>query len=427
MVDDPFTSVLSAQINLRLDLGQGRLREALTVAATAADRFDSEFPVEIFQMLNESATAAVYQADLATAHSYIERGIPLSLSDPSLSVYSAIGKAGVLAVEGDFLQARELMSPVVALASQLSAGNPEIARALLAADPSRLQSMGWLSWMLFQLDALNIAADLSTAALEWAREAGVLTVLPYALTVRASIALRAAEGRVAEASASQSLSLAREMGLKLEIVNALSLSALVACHFGNEQESRALVEEGLAAAADIGMDFNVGLLRLAAGISELGLRKVPSAIAELEECRRICRAGRSAGLRLLALAARTHRMLRTRRRWSKRPGRSWNCSISRPSKPVGQFSKLGRPGVAVCLEPDYDSAAFEEALDWHAQVRAPVRARREPSFAYGQRLRRDRKRAAGRVQAGAGLRGLPVNGSRDVGGSRTYRARSRRS
>ena len=221
---DSAAAVTAAQVRLRVALAQARFDDALAIGSEAADEFGRAHPEETSTMLVEAATGAVYRANLQAAQSFVERGVELGGHGPVQTDLTGVGRAGVLAVQGEYREARDLLSIVLDFVRLLASEQAHQTADLLLGHPYRLQIGGWLAWQLFELDELNLADLLCAEVMHRVPASGVLTVMPYALIVRASIAMRRGDWTLGRSSTARALELAQEVGLPLETEESLRRS-----------------------------------------------------------------------------------------------------------------------------------------------------------------------------------------------------------
>ena len=389
--DKADTSLLASYTRLRLQFVQGRLDETL-VTAKAVEAFDGTHALEVARILGESGTAALYVGKLEIARSQALRAMDLAGEDLERSSTSA-GLLGLIQViEGDFVEGRKSLSQVIAIARAYAQDRSGPARDFLFGNPHSLQYIAWFANGLFIMDEFELAADLARAVLDRAREWGVLSVVPFCLTVQASVALRTGDWKLVSANVARAAELAQEMELSLELVNALAVQAQMEARYGGAESCRKTVELGLAAASRQGNVANGALIRLALGMLEFREGDLTAAIRELEVCRDICQSSRfldlgywhwapelieayvSAGANGAAQQALSELTLQ-----AERTGRPILWAFSKRCEGL--------------LNRDYQ--AFDEALVWHEQCQRPFDSART-LLCYGERLRRDRKRATAR-------------------------------
>ena len=385
-------AMLASYTQLRLETSQGQLGKALGTAADARDRFASSHPLEVARMLSEAAVAAVYRGDPAVAADHVQSSMDLVRDDPAMAA-TMTGLLGLLRViSGDFVTGRGLQSAIIDIAQAYAVDRSGYANALLFGNPLDLHYVAWFANALLLLDELALADVLARAALERAREASILSVVPQCLTVQASVGLRSGAPQRARVDLAQAIELAREMGLSLEEVNALAAQALVESRFADAEACRATAQAGLRLAAQQDNDANAGLLHLALGMLELGLGEVDAAIRELEDCQKICVSGGfldfghwqwppelvEAYVRAGAFGKATVIL------------DELNAQALISDRPILRAFALRCRGLI-----DNDYAAFDEAIDYHHQARRPFELART-HLCYGESLRRGRKRAAAR-------------------------------
>ena len=392
---DTATAVTAAQVTLRVALGQARFDDALAVASAAADDFGTTRPVEAATLLGEAATAAAYQADVLTAQRYVDRGMELLEQAAVANEMVPLSVGGVLGVQGEYVRARELSSDVVKIVRLLASDQREQTAELLLGDPYRLQIGGWAAWQLFMFDELDLAELLCAEIIRRAPATGALTVMSYALTIRASIAMRRGDWTVGRASTHTGIRTRPRNGPATRNHQRRHDRRLDRSTGGKRSRLPEAADFGLRHASNLGMKFNEALIELALGILELSRSNSATAIAHLDACRDICETGK-----LLDFGY-----------WHWAPElveayvREGNPTAAADivDNLEGQATNTGRPILhafaARCrglLADDY-VVHFERALGWHEQSDRPFELART-RLCYGERLRRDKKRAPARRQ-----------------------------
>lgn len=254
--------------------------------------------------------------------------------------------------------------------------------------------LGWL-------EAYDRARELVEPTVAAARRSGDLRTVTSALEVLAEIDYRAGRWRSAYAEAAESARLADETGQAVQHAYSLGVLALVEAGQGHA-ECEAHAHEAQAAAARHGLAAVEDYAQAALGLLDLGAGR-PDAAAE--RLAAVAARARESGLReptvvpwagdlIEALAA------------SGRPG----DAAAALAQLEGQARLTGRVWAhavsarcrgVLAEDGDYD-APFAEALDWHEQTVAPFeRARTE--LCWGQRMRRDRRRAEARARLRSAL------------------------
>ncbi len=235
-----------------------------------------------------------------------------------------------------------------------------------------------------------------------ARSAGAVAALPYALACLSDVQLRLGDWLTAFAVATESVALADELGQRSELANSLVRLAAVEAGRGREDACRAHLRRAYELAGQLGIDSMYTLGGAALGLLELGLGRLPEAIAALEETGR---RARSDGLREPAVAP-----------WAQELAEAYVRAGERAAaeRVVAELDELARAsdspsalaGVARCRgllagEDDFEGQLLD-ALRRHDALGAPFeRARTE--LCLGERLRRAGRRIDARERFRAAL------------------------
>jgi DNA-binding CsgD family transcriptional regulator len=243
-----------------------------------------------------------------------------------------------------------------------------------------------------------------------ARRASAVSALIYPLAARSHLDFRQGRWGTALAGASESVELGEETGQFPILSHSLGALARVEAGMGLEAEVRRHVGQGLELCARMQGDATAAYLHAALGLLELGLGRVPEAIAELEAVERL-------ELRCEmqpALLQSTPDLLEAYVRAGRRDD---------AERVLARFTAEGertgtlwvRATLARCrglLAPDGEMrACFEEALALHGQLPMPFE-RARTLLVLGERLRRARQRAEARVPLQEALEAFERLGAR---------------
>jgi DNA-binding CsgD family transcriptional regulator len=383
--NDLDTSVAFARTRCRVAWGQGRLAEALTAAVSAAEPLTQSHPLAAAQLFADAVNPAAFMGDYEKARELASRAVKLSEGDPAVTVFAQGAVACLLMFSGDSAQGLGLMLPMLDHAKRLL-----VERADFRADGARM------AYALTFADEFTRAEELFDAVLDDANHAGALSAMSFQLTCKGLIALKRGESRQAASLAYRGLSLANEVYGFLEYGMAQCAIGMIEAHFGRPEACRSAV----SIAQDIGKKAGNQALEAvaweAAGFLEMSLRNMEAAGRLFERSRGLCR---QAGLLEMAffqwgpeLSEIYVRRGQPQDALAVVDELDWHAK--RTNRPIAKAFAARCRGFAV--EVGYESH-FEAALRWHDDSERPFELART-QLCYGERLRRDRKRAAARVQ-----------------------------
>jgi DNA-binding CsgD family transcriptional regulator len=203
------------------------------------------------------------------------------------------------------------------------------------------------------------------------------------------------EGRLAAATSTieEGLELAERLGFDNDATGLLALKARIAAQRGNEDECRALVETAMRRSLATGVGWATEEARMASAELELGLGNAHEALEHFDQVTRcplppvrLLAAGDiiDAALRI-GDRDRAHRELEELEAWAP---------ISSAPLVTGL---LARCRALLAEDPDEAERQFERSLAQFA-LEAPVFERARTQLAYGERLRRERRKVEARTQ-----------------------------
>ena len=270
----------------------------------------------------------------------------------------------------------------------------EAAREVAASDGDYRQASA-TAWPLVWVEEYDAARTFLAWAIRVQRAGGALKYLPTTLHPLAELDFRLGRWVPALAAAHEAISLFEETGQPTERGFACATAARVEAALGREAESRRHAQDAFAADGASGLLLATAYAWAALGLLELGRGDAEAAIAALGPVERIVREGEVGEPWLIQWApdlieAYGH------------AGRADRAAevldvFELQAKATGRISALA--AAARCrgiLAPDdaFDEP-FATALALHERVPTPFeRARTE--LAYGERLRRTKKRSVGR-------------------------------
>ena len=254
-----------------------------------------------------------------------------------------------------------------------------------------------IAWPLIWLEEYDIAREVTDRATAIQREAGFLLYLPQSLLPQAELDFRTGRWETAISAAVEATALFEETQQPSESASAAGVLARMEAARGNADECRTLAQRALASDVEFGLRSSAAHALAALGLLALGARRPEEAIAPLETAERILKLGAvgepwlvlSAPDLVEALAHAGHevRALEVLRDFEARTD-----SVGRVSASAAAARCAGILDDGGAWED-----AFERALALHDLVPTPFeRARTE--LCYGERLRRDRKRADARAR-----------------------------
>lgn len=216
-------------------------------------------------------------------------------------------------------------------------------------------------------------------------------------------------GRLAAASAllAEGLELADELGFENDKTIVLAIQARVAALRGREQECRECADAALQRGTANGVGFAVTGARIALAELELGMGKASEAMTQFE----LVELSIFPPQGLLALPDLVDAALRAGERERAEHALARFAAWAPLSRESVVPSMLTRCRAMLADDPDEAGRLFGKALAGHAgDVPSFVRARTH--LAYGERLRRDRRRVESRAQLRSALDAFEVLGAR---------------
>lgn len=265
----------------------------------------------------------------------------------------------------------------------------------------------WLAVQLIQcavvflwLEDYDRARGSLEQLIKRARAASAPGALPYPLGHLSEVDFRMGRWSAAYAGASEAVELARELGQSAALVYGLVCVAWIEAAQGRVNECRAHVTEALTMFGPLGITIQAYALRVL-GLMALGIGEADEAITHLGPLQAVLETEQCVEQGvfqqtpdLIEAYVRTGRMTEARETLSRFQKRA------RQSQRTWALATAARC-EGMLAETSFE-AAFEEALEWHAQTPTPFeRARTE--LCYGQRLRRARLRARAREHLQAAL------------------------
>jgi DNA-binding CsgD family transcriptional regulator/tetratricopeptide (TPR) repeat protein len=203
------------------------------------------------------------------------------------------------------------------------------------------------------------------------------------------------EGRIAaaEATVAEGLELAERLGYENDTTGLLALRARIGAQRGREADSRADAEAAMRRSLATELTYATEQARLALAELELGLGNAREAIEPLEQLnpRPLPPVALMATPDLIDAALRIGEPERAERALAR--FEAW-APVSRA--PVVE-AMVTRCGAVLAEDAEEADRLFREALEAHARESPPLETART-QLAYGERLRRDRRRVEARTQ-----------------------------
>jgi DNA-binding CsgD family transcriptional regulator len=398
LTGDPLLTADVERLRGHVELRRGSPAAAHDRLVREAERVRSRDPRRAAGMFLEASVAHMITGDMEALVATAERARVLATGvEPAVELLAntVIGEA-YLAV-GDVARGDAL----------IRACEPY----LLEADVlSAVEVIGMAGHSAIWIENWDRAARILGRLVSTARAASAVTALIYPLVALSHLEFRRGRWAGARAAASEAVELAQDTGTNALLAPALAALANVEAGMGDEQACRAHCAQGLALVAAATGDATGVYLHSALGLLELGLGRVPEAIAAFEQADRVglarnvseavvqragdlvdayVRAGRreDAEARLTRLEAE-----------ARRTGAAWAGAVSARCRGL--------------LAEDADvRAGFDAALARHADLPMPFEAART-QLALGERLRRAKQRAEAREPLNAALETFERLGAR---------------
>jgi DNA-binding CsgD family transcriptional regulator len=366
--------------------------QILLRAATEVAPLDGE---RALQLLNFANVAAVFagDGDASVAIADLARGLDVEETPFTRMLVEFLVGAGAH-FEGDFERSATTLKSALALEEEL-AQDPAVQQ------PLALLYAGQAAIFLCDDQAVYRIHHATAAR---ARATGAVSLLAQILPRLAVAELWAGRYPSASATAQEGLALAREIGQHDLVAYELVVLALIAACRGNEEECRSLAAEARELATAHRFTLIAEFARWALALLELGLGQAEDA---LRRAREISTTGADYWAALDRIEAAV-------RAGAREIARDWLAAF----EPWAQ-SAPGLPGrsavvshcQALLSEDEHEAEGlFQAALDAHAEATRPFeRARTE--LAFGEFLRRARRRLDAREYLGAALDGFETLGA----------------
>jgi DNA-binding CsgD family transcriptional regulator len=380
---DPARLVRIDELAGNIATRRGPVMQGHAILTAAAERADPERAVA---MLSEAAVACFSAGNPAEMLVVAERARAALPTHPSTRARflaeTAFGMAQILG--GDAAAGAEAIHGAIALAE----GSPELR--------DDLKLVPWLALAPVFLREADAGRSLLDHALATARARAAVGALPLALNLIARDLAGGDRWAVAESTYREAIDLARESGQRAQLAFGLAGLAWLQARRGREQECRALAAEALTLSRELGSRLYDVWAAAALGELELGLGEEARAVEHFEHQREILSEVAITDVDLSPAAELVDAYVRLGRGAdAEAVAVEYLAAAEAKGQPWSLARALRSRGL---LAADADVAApFEAALRQHANtVDAFEEARTR--LAYGQRLRRARRRVLAREQ-----------------------------
>jgi DNA-binding CsgD family transcriptional regulator len=382
---DDESSVEVLQLRGRVEMWSGAPRAGGERLVAVAERMAADDPLRALTLMLDAASGIAMSGWLARAQEVAERMRAIgSALGPPMDRLTQATLASIMALRG--------------------AGRDEEARldeamaALPITEPGALLELfiSFGAGYLF-LDRLDTARDMFTRYVGLGREAGALSGLSFALSALSVTEFRAGHWDAALGAALESTRLAEDTGRHTDVPNCLVTVSLVEAGRGSTS-ARAHAERAVELATAIGLRVVEAQARSVLGLLDLGLGNLDAAIAQLERCGTTARdTGTGQVCNLQWAPELVEALARAGRPGQARPVVDYMseraATLDAPFVAAAAARCRGLVAVGPSYEPD-----FEDALGHHRRgAQRPFETART-QLAYGERLRRDRRRKDARVQ-----------------------------
>lgn len=382
LATDPLLAADVQRMTGHVEMRRGSPLVANELLVAEAERVRSRDPRRAAGMFLEASVSHMMTGDMHALVATAERARALATSaDPAVELLATavIGEAHLAL--GDVEQGDALLS---ACEPYLLEGDP---LAIVEVVAMAAHSSIWI-------EKFDRAQRILDRLLEAAREASAVSAMIYPLAARSHLDFRLGRWAAARAAAAESVELAQDTGQLPLLAHSLAALAHVEAAVGQEDDCRRHVTEGQALVARLQGEATSAYLTAALGLLELGLGRIPEAIAALEETQRTAdRLGMQPALTmstpdLVEAYARAGRRDDARELLDRFEARGRRSGGRWVQAAVGRLRAL--------LAPDGEvRALFEASLAVHDGLPMPFE-RARTLLCLGERLRRARQRAEAR-------------------------------
>ena len=246
-------------------------------------------PLVAYELLVAEAERVRSRDPRRAAGMFLEASVTHMMTGDMHALIGTAERARALATAAD--PALELLATAVIGEAYLALGDVEQGDALLSAcepyllegDPlAVVEVVGMAAHSSIWIEKFDRAQRILDRLLAAARDASAVSALIYPLAVLSHLDFRLGRWAAARASAAESVELAEDTGQLPLLAHSLGALAHTEAAMGQEDQCRRHVAEGLALVARFQGDATGTYLNAALGLLELGLGRVPEAIAVLE-------------------------------------------------------------------------------------------------------------------------------------------------
>jgi DNA-binding CsgD family transcriptional regulator len=392
LLDDALAA--THDLALRADIQESRARVLMwTSSVTAA-----------YELLTAESARVAAADPMRAAVLMASAGLPsLMAGDVDTALFSAAEAADLASrVQGfptaliDTLRAQALV-----LTGRDSEAQPALDAAFALFGTNRLpgpeESITGLGQALMWTARYDEARSVFDRVIESTRNGGSFGGLPFALAGRADLDTRVGRLNEAYVGGLESVRLGGEMGHETGLTYSLSILARVEGMQGREADCRGHARHALEISRSTGASSIETYANTAIGVLELGLGRLPEAIASFEH---VARFSERQNLSLVTVAQWAPDLIEAyirsgRRQEAERLAERFDRAASASGHPWARAT-AARCRALLLGEGEF-AAAFEAALERHRDLESPYeRARTE--LLYGERLRRARHRAEARAR-----------------------------
>jgi DNA-binding CsgD family transcriptional regulator len=270
------------------------------------------------------------------------------------------------------------------------------AQAAISSPHGHIHSLG-IGWPLVWLEEYELANAFIKRSIEIQRQGGFLAYLPQALLPLAELEFRTGHWDDARIHVTEALGLSEDLRQPIEASFASSLLSRIEAGFGDEISSRTHARSALDTELRLGLRSATANAKAALGFLEVGLGNYQAALADLEESRNVCEMGGATEPWLFPVEGDLVEALV--RLGDKDQALLVAKSLVARGEAMGRRSAMavGHRAIGLASEEEDFRHPFETALAIHADLPTPFEVART-ELAYGERLRRARKREDARRQ-----------------------------
>ena len=358
-------------------------------------------PLVAYELLVAEAERVRSRDPRRAAGMFLEASVTHMMTGDMHALVATAERARALATSSD--PAVELLATAVIGEAYLALGDVEQGDALLSAcepyllegDPLAIvEVVGMAAHASIWIEKFDRAERILDRLIAAARDASAVSAMIYPLAARAHLDFRLGRWAAARAEAAESVELAQDTGQLPLLSHSLAALAYTEAALGQEDECRRHVKEGMALVARFQGDATGTYLNAALGLLELGLGRIPEAIAVLEEAQGTAeRLGQQPAVVMF-----TPDLIEAYARAGRRDEAAalLDAFEARGRGARSRWAEAATGRLRGLLAPDDAMRAqFEAALALHDDLPMPFE-RARTLLCFGERLRRARARADAR-------------------------------